>query len=107
MSRAAYHPRRGAGPARKRRPRLPKMFGVSSPSALIALVAAVPAVHAAQARPVLEARSPVLDVQDGTHLLEDLWTAVPSIGLDTYHARRGRPRTITFRSDLGELALEV
>jgi aspartyl protease len=73
-------------------------------SVLLALAASV---SAAQGRPVLEARSPVLDVQDGTHLFERLWTADPTVGLDTYRARRGGPRTITFRSDLGELALEV
>lgn len=110
MSRAACHPRREAGPARKAALGLPKMSPVRPIAALLALAALLArfaSVPAAQARPVLEARSPVLDVQDGTHLFEDLWTADPTVGLDIYRARRGGARTITFRSDLGELALAV
>jgi hypothetical protein len=58
--------------------------------------------------PVLAARSPVLDVLDGTHLFAGIYTADPTIALDVYHARRsGAARTITLRSDLGELALAV
>jgi hypothetical protein len=66
------------------------------------------ATRVAQELPVLEARSPVLDVEDGGHLWKGLWTADPSVALDVYHAKRsGAARTVTFRSDAGALELAV
>lgn len=74
----------------------------------LALLAPVAAYVAQQELPVLEAHSPVIDVEDGGHLWKGSWTADPSLALDVYHAKRsGTPRTVTFRSDAGELALAV
>ena len=61
-----------------------------------------------QELPVLEARSPTLTIQDGERSREGIWTADPTLALDTYHAlRSAEPKTVTFRSDLGSLAFEV
>lgn len=58
--------------------------------------------------PVLEAHSRTLDVQDGARLWKGLWGADPTVALDTYYAQRcGTPKTVTFRSDLGALSLQV
>ncbi len=58
--------------------------------------------------PTLRAHARTLDVRDGGRLWPGLWTADPSVPLDTYEARRSTARrTVTFYSDLDSLALTI
>jgi len=66
------------------------------------------AASAQEELPVLEARSPVVDVQDGGELLRGAWTVDPALALDVYEVRRSaQPKRVSFLSDLGSLAFDV
>ena len=66
------------------------------------------AAAAQQEPPVLRAKSPSVDVQDGPRLRRGVWTVDPSVALDVFNAGRSdKPRTITFISDIDRLSFEV
>lgn len=75
---------------------------------LVALLLSGGRAHAQAELPVLEARAPVVDVQDGSHLWKGIWTIDPAVAVDVYHARRSAgPKTVTFVSDVDSLSFEV